>query len=392
MFAALTAGFAGAKVLLLEKNDRLGKKLKITGKGRCNVTNNCSVEDVLRHIPRNPRFLHSAMAGFSPEDTMNFFASYGCELKTERGNRVFPQSDQASSIIDTLKTAMDYAGVTVIQARAKRILTEHGRVTGVDTYRGRFSAGRVILATGGLSYPATGSTGDGYAMAKALGHTIVSPRGSLVPMVEAGSWCQKMQGLSLRNVTARLLLEDQLISQEFGELLFTHFGLSGPCVLSLSAHMEPGRQYRMSIDLKPALDEMTLDARLLRDFQQNRNRQFANALSGLYHKTMIPVMVERSGIPADLQVNAITRGQRHQLLMLTKQFTLDIQGLRPVEEAIITAGGVSVAEISPKTMESKLVPGLYFAGEIIDCDGYTGGYNLQIAWATAYAAGNAQGE
>lgn len=392
MFAAITAGYAGASVLLLERNDRLGKKLNITGKGRCNVTNNCPSAEVLKNIPRNSRFLYSAMAGFSPEDTMTFFESHGCELKTERGNRVFPVSDKAASIIDTLKTALGYAGVTVQQARAQSILQKDGAVSGVKTDKGVFEAKRVILATGGCSYPATGSTGDGYRMAQAVGHTVTAPTGSLVPMVEDGDWCAKMQGLALRNINMKLLDGTKTVYEEFGELLFTHFGLSGPVILSASAHMEKGKHYTVSIDLKPALDEQKLDARILRDFTENRNRNFENALSGLFHKTMIPVIVERSGIPGDTKVNAITREQRRALLELTKHFTVQIDGLRPVDEAIITSGGISVSEIQPKTMESKCLPGLYFAGEVIDCDAYTGGFNLQIAWATAFAAGNAAAE
>lgn len=389
MFAAITAGYAGASVLLLERNDRLGKKLNITGKGRCNVTNNCPSSEVLKNIPRNSRFLYSALAGFSPEDTMTFFESHGCELKTERGNRVFPVSDKAISVIDTLKTALSYANVTVQHARVQEILCKDGAVCGVRTDKGSFEADRVILATGGCSYPLTGSTGDGYRMAKALGHTVVSPVGSLVPMVEDGDWCAKMQGLALKNISIRLLEGQKVVYEEFGELLFTHFGLSGPVILSASAHMEQGKTYTVSIDLKPALDEQKLDARILRDFTENRNRNFENALSGLYHKTMIPVIVERSGIPGETKVNAVTREQRRALLELTKHFTVNICGRRPVEEAIITSGGIAVSEINPKTMESKLIPGLYFAGEVIDCDAYTGGFNLQIAWATAYAAGNA---
>lgn len=389
MFAAITAGYAGASVLLLERNDRLGKKLNITGKGRCNVTNNCPASEVLKNIPRNSRFLFSALAGFSPEDTMTFFESHGCELKTERGNRVFPVSDKAASVIDALKTALGYAGVTVQQARVQELLLKNGVLSGVKTDKGSFEAKKVILATGGCSYPATGSTGDGYRIAKAVGHTVVPPVGSLVPMVEAGDWCGKMQGLALRNINMKLKDGTKTVYEEFGELLFTHFGLSGPVILSASAHMEQGKHYTVCIDLKPALDEQKLDARILRDFTENRNRNFENALAGLFHKTMIPVIVERSGIPGDTKVNVITREQRHALLELTKNFTVEIEGLRPVEEAIITSGGIAVSEINPKTMESKLLPGLYFAGEVIDCDAYTGGFNLQIAWATAYAAGTA---
>ena len=423
MFAAVQAGYAGARVLLLEPNERLGKKLYITGKGRCNLTNNCSWQEVLKNVPTNPRFLYSALSGFTPEDTISFFESHGCETKTERGNRVFPVSDKSASVVEALKTALGYAGVEIRRARAKELLVEDGHISGVRTDRGGFHAPAVILATGGKSYPATGSTGDGWRMAQALGHSIVDPVGSLVPLVEEGDCCARMQGLALRNISIRLYectdgatgnrqqatdpdchseRSEESVSpssvpcaagkpvfEEFGELLFTHFGLSGPVILSASAHMEPGKAYTVEIDLKPALDEATLDARILRDFGEAKNRSFENALSGLYPKTMIPVMVARSGIPGDTRVNSVTREQRRQLLELTKHFTVQISGKRPVEEAIVTSGGVSVKEIDPKTMESKLVPGLYFAGEVMDVDAYTGGFNLQIAWATAYAAAQA---
>ena len=405
MFAAIQAGYAGARVLLLEPNERLGKKLYITGKGRCNLTNACSWQEVLKNVPRNPRFLYSAMSGFPPEDAVTFFESHGCETKTERGNRVFPVSDRAASVIDALKTALGYAGVELHRARALELLTEAGRIRGVRTDRGVFEAPTVILATGGKSYPATGSTGDGYRLAKAVGHSIVPPVGSLVPMVEDGPFCARMQGLALKNVNVRLyetgeptarsaefVPASKPVYEEFGELLFTHFGLSGPVILSASAHMEQGKRYLVSIDLKPALDEATLDARILRDFGDSKNRSFENAISGLYPKTMIPVIVARSGIPGDMKVNAVTREQRRALLELTKHFTVQIGGLRPVEEAIVTSGGVSVREIDPKTMASRLVHGLYFAGEVMDVDAYTGGFNLQIAWATAYAAGTAAAE
>ena len=407
MFAAIQAGYAGARTLLLEPNDRLGKKLRITGKGRCNLTNNCPWQEVLKNVPRNARFLYSALSGFTPEDAMTFFESHGCEIKTERGNRVFPVSDRSASVLDALETALGYAGVELVRARAKALCVEDARITGVRTDRGSFCAPAVILATGGKSYPATGSTGDGYRLAAALGHSIVPPVGSLVPLVEDGATCAQMQGLALKNVNVRLYEapadptvgtsiarpciqeRGKPVFEEFGELLFTHFGLSGPVILSASAHMEPGKTYLVSIDLKPALDEEKLDARILRDFADSKNRSFENALSGLYPKTMIPVIVARSGIPGDTRVNSVTKEQRRRLLELTKHFTVKISGLRPVEEAIITSGGVATREIDPKTMESKLVPGLYFAGEIIDVDAYTGGFNLQIAWSTAYAAANA---
>lgn len=385
MFAAATAVAQGKKVLLLEKNDRLGRKLSITGKGRCNVTNNCSADEVLRNTPRNGRFLYSAMYGFPPEQAMAFFEAHGCPLKTERGNRVFPTSDKAASIIEALKSAM--RNVTVYQATVDKIFTQGGCVSAVRAGGALISAPCVILATGGKSYPATGSTGDGYVMAAQLGHTIIPTAGSLVPMEEDGGWCARMQGLSLRNVGVKLYnSKNKVVHEEFGELLFTHFGLSGPTILSMSAHMNPKERYTVAIDLKPALDEKKLDERILRDFDACQNRNFENALFGLYHKTMVPVMIARTGIPPQTKVHSITRQQRRTLLELTKKFTIPIAGLRPVEEAIITAGGVRVSEINPGTMESKLVKGLYFAGEVIDVNAYTGGFNLQIAWATAYAA------
>ena len=390
MFAAIQAASDGAKVLLFEPNDRLGKKLYITGKGRCNVTNHCPWQEVLKNVPRNSRFLYSALSGFPPEQTEAFFEDRGCALKVERGNRVFPVSDRSASVIDVLRGALRETGVAVRQARVTELLTGNGRISGVRTDRGSFAAPAVILATGGKSYPATGSTGDGYRLAAVLGHSIVPPVGSLVPLVEDGHFCERMQGLALKNIRIRLLDESgKSVFEEFGELLFTHFGLSGPVILSASAHMEAKKRYTVSIDLKPALDEEKLDARILRDFSENQNRNFENALSGLFPKTMIPVIIERSGIHGWEKVNSVTKAQRRALLELTKHFTVQIAGLRPVEEAIITSGGVSVQEVSPKTMESKLVPGLYFAGEILDVDAYTGGFNLQIAWATAFAAGHA---
>lgn len=388
MFAAVTAAGRGSRVLLLEKNDRLGKKLNITGKGRCNLTNNCPPDEVLRNTPRNGRFLYSAMNAFPPERAMAFFEAHGCPVKTERGNRVFPVSDRAMSVISALKSALRDAGVCVRQAEAERLFADETGICAVKAGGELIAARRVILATGGKSYPATGSTGDGYRFAAQLGHTVIPPEGSLVPMVEDGGWCAQMQGLSLRNVGVKLYDgKNKVVHTEFGELLFTHFGLSGPTILSMSAHMRPNERYTVSIDLKPALDEKKLDERLLRDFEKYRNRNFENALADLYHRTMIPVMVARSGIPAEMKVNSVTKQQRRRLLELTKNFTVSIAGLRPVEEAIITAGGVKVSEVNPTTMESKLVRGLYFAGEILDVNAYTGGFNLQIAWATAYAAG-----
>ena len=386
MFAAIQAGLRGAKVLLLERNDRLGKKLLITGKGRCNVTNDCTAEEVLQNTPRNSRFLYSAMTAFPPEKTKAFFEDAGCPLKTERGNRVFPQSDSAYSILESLKKKLKDAHVTVKTGRVLEILTEQGRVTGVRTEEGVFSARAVILATGGASYPATGSTGDGYRLAQALGHTVVPPQGSLVPLESAGEDCQKMQGLSLRNVGVKLLnAKGKVLYKDFGELLFTHFGVSGPTVLSASCHLK-GEGCRLFIDLKPALEESKLDARLLRDLGLYQNRSMENALTDLLPRSMIPVVLDKLGIPRELQANSLQKQQRYALVQLLKAFPVEITGKRPVAEAIITSGGVKTGEVDPKTMASKKVEGLYFAGELLDCDAYTGGFNLQIAWATAYAA------
>ena len=389
MFAAITAARQGAKVLLLERNDRLGKKLLITGKGRCNVTNNCSAQEILQNTPRNGRFLYSAMTAFPPEKTMAFFEERGCQLKTERGNRVFPITDKAYSILECLQGELRRSGVTVRTARVKNILTEEGRVTGVQTQNEKISAKWVILATGGASYPTTGSTGDGYAMAEALGHTIIPAEGSLVPLETAGTDCQEMQGLSLRNCGVKLVnAKGKVLYKDFGELLFTHFGVSGPTVLSASCHLK-GEGCRLVIDLKPALEENKLDDRIRRDLELYKNRSMENALTDLLPRSMIPVVLRRLEIDPEMQANSLTKQKRRAMVELLKGFSVEITGKRPVAEAIITSGGVKVSEIDPKTMESKKVPGLYFAGEVIDCDAYTGGFNLQIAWATAYAAGMA---
>ena len=389
MFAAITAARQGQKVLLLERNDRLGKKLLITGKGRCNVTNDCSAEDILKNVPRNGKFLFSAMNAFPPQRIMDFFNDNGCALKTERGNRVFPVSDRSQSVLECLQNELRKAKVTVRTARVKKILTLEDRVCGVQTDSEVITADWVILATGGVSYPSTGSTGDGYAMAKALGHTVVEPQGSLVPLETAGNDCQEMQGLALRNCGVKLLnAKGKVIYKDFGELLFTHFGVSGPTVLSASCHLK-GEGCKLVIDLKPALDEGKLNDRLLRDLEMYQNRSMENALTDLLPRSMIPVVLRRLEIDPAMQANSLTKQKRRAMVELLKAFTVEITGKRPVSEAIITSGGVKTGEIDPKTMESKKVPGLYFAGEIIDCDAYTGGFNLQIAWATAYAAANA---
>ena len=388
MFAAITAAQNGSQVLLLEKNSRLGKKLLITGKGRCNVTNNCSAQEVLQNTPRNGRFLFSAMAAFPPEKTISFFETNGCPLKTERGNRVFPLSDRSQSVLDCLQDMLRRLPVVVREETVKEILTQDGHVTGVRTNKDNYTATWVILATGGISYPATGSTGDGYAMAQALGHTIVPQEGNLVPLESGDADCAEMQGLSLRNVGVKLVdARNKTLYQDFGELLFTHFGVSGPTVLSASCHLK-GEGCRLLIDLKPALDEGKLDSRILRDLEQYQNRSMENALTDLLPRSMIPVVLRRLNIAPEMQANSLTKQSRRSLVALLKAFPVAVTGKRPVSEAIITSGGVKVSEINPKTMESKLVSGLFFAGEIIDCDAYTGGFNLQIAWATAYAAGS----
>lgn len=395
MMAAVTAAEHGAHVTLLEPNERLGKKLNITGKGRCNVTNNCPSEELLRHVPGNGRFLYSAFSHFDGPDAMTFFEGLGVPLKTERGNRVFPQSDSAFDISDALKRRLHQLKVTVVRDRAMSLVCKAGAVTAVAGEKKTYEADAAVLATGGLSYPLTGSTGDGYRMAAALGHTIVEPVGSLVPLNSDDVCCARMQGLSLKNVALTVYNQkNKAVYQDFGEMLFTHFGVSGPLILSASAHMRDWgkNQYRLEIDLKPALSEEKLEARLLRDMTQRCNQDFSSLLGGLVNKSMIPVMAEKAGVPGDKKVNAVTREERKRLETLLKHFPVSLTGPRPVSDAIVTSGGVKVGEIQPATMASKLVHGLFFAGEIIDVDAYTGGFNLQIAWATGRAAGEAAAE
>ncbi len=392
--AALTAAEQGARVLLLERNPKLGRKIYITGKGRCNVTNQSSVEEVLRNIPRNNKFLMSAMTKFSPADTMEFFEKAGVALKVERGNRVFPQSDKAADIIDTLLWTLRRRGVSIVNERAMGIQTKKGVITGVVSEKNIWPCSAVIVATGGISYPLTGSTGDGYTMAEDFGHTIVPTKASLVPLVEKGDTCKQMQGLSLRNIAITVKnCKKKVLYTGQGELMFTHFGLTGPLILSASAHMvkDDAKDCTVTIDLKPALDEQELDKRLVREFNEQANRTFGHVLEALVPRTLIPVLVARSGIPSTTRANSITKGQRRQLLETLKGLTIEIQGTRPIAEAIVTVGGVKTSEVNPTTMESKLVGGLYFAGELLDLDGYTGGFNLQIAWATGRAAGLAAG-
>ena len=391
MMAAITAARAGARVLLLEPNEKVGRKLYITGKGRCNVTNNCSQEELLASIPRNGKFLYSALSRFSPQAVMAFFEELGVPLKTERGGRVFPRSDKAADIVDALFFELRRQGVEVKRDRLTGLRVQDGRLAAVTGEAEGTISGceALILATGGASYPRTGSTGDGYRLAEQAGHTVVPIRGSLVPLTSDDPCCAQLQGLSLRNVG--FCVRDhrgKTVFQEQGELLFTHFGLSGPLALSASAHMDFAKgQYTAHIDLKPALDRQKLDARLLRDFVARANQDYANALGGLLPRSMAPVFVARTGIAGGTKVHDIRREQRRTLLETLKDFSIPLTGVRPVEEAVVTAGGVAVGQVDPKTMESKQASGLYFAGELLDVDGYTGGFNLQIAWSTGYAAG-----
>ena len=397
MMAAGTAAKRGLSVCLLEKNRQPGRKIGITGKGRCNLTNDCGVQEFISSVTTNGRFLYGAASRFSPRDTMDFFEGLGLPLKTERGNRVFPQSDRAADVARALERFAVSSGARLTQGEAGHLMLADGRVRGVRLRGGEeLSAGSVIVCCGGKSYPATGSTGDGYLFAKEAGHTVTPLRPSLVPLVARGGDCRDMMGLSLKNIAVRVFdtAAGKEVYSDFGELLFTHFGLSGPVILSASAHMRdmaPGR-YRISIDLKPALSPETLDARLVREFEANRNRDFINSLSSLLPRAMIPVAVRRSGIPAQTKCNEITREMRRGFAELLKDFTVEVEAFRPIEEAVVTSGGVDVREVDPKTMQSKLVKGLYFAGEVLDVDAYTGGFNLQIAFCTGRLAGNSVGK
>ena len=390
MMAAISAAQVGAQVCLLERNPKVGRKLYITGKGRCNVTNHCSVEEVLAATPRNSRFLYSAMSHTPPSEVEKFFEDLGVKLKVERGNRVFPASDKAADIIDALFFQLRRLKVPVLQERVENLICEDGSITGVETEQGSYGCKAVILATGGLSYRATGSTGDGHRMAQELGHTIVEPKPSLVPLESPDEFCAQMQGLALKNVTLTVKnKKKKVVYQEQGELLFTHFGLSGPLVLSASAHMRDFEkdEYKCSIDLKPALDETTLDARLVRELTENANKDMNNLLGSMAPRMLVPVLLERADIPGEKKAHDITKQERRRLLELFKFFTVQVSGPRPINDAIITSGGVKVSEVDPKTMMSKKVSGLYMAGELLDVDAYTGGFNLQIAWATGRAAG-----
>ena len=395
MMAAVRAAECSASVRLLEPNEKLGKKLNITGKGRCNVTNDTDLDGLMQNIPCNGRFLYSAFHQWMPQDTMAFFEQQGVPLKVERGNRVFPVSDSAFDISDALKKRLRHLKVEWVHDRAAQIVTADGAVTAVKGEKETYPCDAVILATGGVSYPLTGSTGDGYRMAQELGHTIIKPKGSLVPLVSPDGDCAAMQGLSLKNVELTAYNgKNKAVYREFGEMLFTHFGVSGPLVLSLSAHLRnwDRESYRLSIDLKSALDEQKLETRILRDIAESPNKDFEKIVAGLVNRSMVPVVLKRLGIPGTVKANSVTKEQRRALIQLLKHFEVAVSGPRGVAEAIVTSGGVKVSEIEPQTMASKLVQGLYFAGEVIDVDAYTGGFNLQIAWATGRLAGQSAAE
>lgn len=394
MMAAGVAAQNGARVTLLERNGRVGRKLMITGKGRCNITNACDTAAFIASVPGNGRFLYGAINRFTPQDTVAFFDKIGLSTTVERGNRVFPTSGKAVDVVDAMRRFVEKSGARLLHGRAKRLIIKSGCIHGIETEDGRrLEADAVIVACGGKSYPLTGSTGDGYDLARQAGHTVVPLAPSLVPLVAIEEFCRDLQGLSLKNIAIRVCKNPQgqgsVVYEDFGEMLFTHFGLSGPVILSASAHMrgmEPGK-YTVWIDLKPALTIEQLDARLQRDFVKFKNRDFINSLSELLPKKLIAVAVARSGIAPQTKCNQITREQRHGFAHLLKSFSVAIEGFRPIEEAIVTSGGVATAELNPKTMESKLVKGLYFAGEVIDVDAYTGGFNLQIAFSTGHLAG-----
>lgn len=393
LMAAYSAGQDSKKALIFNKHKQAGKKIAITGKGRCNVTNNCDVDEFLKNVPTNPKFLYSALSSFTPADTMELFESLGVPLKTERGRRVFPQSDNAHDIADTLVKAAKALGARLIDEKVTDMIIENSEIKGVVTKSGEYLCNKVIIATGGLSYPATGSDGDGYKLAEKAGHTVTKLSPSLSALVSDDKYCAQMMGLSLKNVQVTLFEHNGNKKKkkycELGEMLFTHFGVSGPLILSASAHIYDISKYAYSIeiDLKPALDESRLDARILRDFSEAKNKDFTNSLSKLIPSKMIPVVVSLSKIPPDKKVNLITKEERAGLVRLLKHFPVNICGYRPIEEAIITRGGISLSQINPKTMESKLCKGLFFAGEILDVDAYTGGYNLQIAFSTGFTAG-----
>ena len=390
MMAAIAALEKGAAVTLFEPNKMLGKKLRITGKGRCNVTNDCTPQEFMQNITRNGKFMYSSVNRFTPSDVMAFFESCGVPLKTERGRRVFPQSDRAGDIVLSLEKKLRSLGCDIFRERVTSLKTEDGRITGLVTTEDEYSFDAVVLATGGVSYPGTGSTGDGHKMARQLGITVTDLSPSLVPIVTKEK-TEEMMGLTLKNVTLSVFRGEKPVYSEMGEMLFTHFGVSGPLVLSASAHMQSGsvRDHKMTIDLKPALSEAELDKRILSDFEKYSNKDFVNSLSDLLPRKLIPSVIRKSGIPERIKVSSITKEMRARLVATLKAYPLTPVSFRPIDEAIVTCGGVSVKEIDPKTMMIKKVDGLFICGELVDLDAYTGGYNLQIAWSTGKAAGEA---
>lgn len=393
MMAAYAAAERGHSVVLIEKNEKLGKKIFITGKGRCNVTNACEQDKLFENVVSNPKFLYSAFYDFDNQQLMELIKSAGCPLKVERGERVFPVSDHSSDIIAAMERLMRKKGVEIrLHRTVSEVLAQDGQVTGVKTTDGKtFAADAVVLATGGLSYPTTGSTGDGYRMAKNLGHTVKECTPALVPMEISEPWCRLLQGLSLKNVTLTMACGTKKIWQGFGEMLFTHFGLSGPLVLSASSFYHKCKnpdEVTVTVNLKPALTAEQLDKRILREFEQNLNKQFKNVIGSLYPAKLTPVMISLSGIDGEKKIHEITRKERENLVELTRNLQMHVSGLRDYTEAIITQGGIKVKEVNPSTMESRLVKGLYFAGELLDLDGVTGGFNLQIAWSTGHLAGS----
>lgn len=392
MMAAGNAALYGGRVTIVEKNKRVGRKLMITGKGRCNITNNCDTQQFIQNIPTNGKFLYSAINSFTPGDTIDFFTNNGLDVKTERGNRVFPCSDKAADVVDTMHKFIKETKCRLLQSEIESLIIKDNTVIGAKSSDGRkFFADKIIIACGGKSYPLTGSTGQGYALAQQAGHTIIAPKPSLVSLTSPDEFCKDLQGLSLKNIAVTITENSagKDIYTDFGEMLFTHYGVSGPVILSASAHMRNMNKttYKITIDLKPALNYEQLDKRLLRDLSEFKNKNIINSLNKLLPSSIIPFVIKKSGIPFETKCNSVTKEQRHTLAAVLKGFTVEADGFRPIEEAIITSGGISVKEINPKTMESKIVKNLYFAGEVIDVDGYTGGFNLQIAFSTGYLAG-----
>lgn len=391
LMAGGTAASLGASVTIIEKNKRVGRKIMITGKGRCNLANNCDVQTFISNVPVNGRFLYSAINNFTPADTIEFFENQGLLTKTERGNRVFPVSDKAVDVVDTMHSYAEQNGCKIVCDSAVELIIENGTVAGVKCTDGTYYADSVIVCCGGKSYPLTGSTGDGYMLAKQAGHTITELKPSLVPLTSNNPDCKDMQGLALKNISLKIIdtNSEKTVYNDFGEMLFTHFGMSGPVILSASSHLRDIKdgKYCAVIDLKPALSCEELDRRLQNEFRENSNKDVSNSFSKLLPRKIIVPVLKRWGVPFDKKCNVISKEERRRLCEIFKEFTVDISGFRPIEEAIVTSGGVKTAEINPKTMESKLVSGLYFAGEVIDCDAYTGGFNLQIAWSTGRLAG-----